>query len=32
MDNHRPKSREKHVTGSKKTVQKHGSGLGGVTV
>lgn len=29
MDNHRPKSREKHVTGSKKTVQKHGSGLGG---
>lgn len=28
MDNQRPRSREKHITGSKKTVQKRGSGLG----
>lgn len=28
MDNQRPRSREKHVAGSKKTVQKRGDGLG----
>ena len=28
MDKQRPRSREKHITGSKKTVQKRGNGLG----
>ena len=28
MENHRPRGREKHVTGPGKTVEKRGTGLG----